>query len=72
MEDDAVDEAAMKASRLAEYSGLSVWFGEKIAALKSVAGQPLRQGLDKQQPKNGGDVSSQDHQLPCVHAALVV
>ena len=68
-ENDFVEEAV--AAEIAEYKGLFVWFSEKIAAVKSLGGQPSRQGLDKQQPKNGGDVSAQDHQSPLVHAALV-
>lgn len=70
-EDDVVKEAEVRAGRIAEYKGLSVWFSEKIAAVKSFGGQPSRQGLDKQQPKNVGDVLAQDHQSPLVHAALV-
>ena len=70
-EDDVVEEAVVVAAEIAEYKGLSVWFSEKIAAVKSLGGQPSRQGLDKQQPKNGGDVFAQDHQSPLVHAALV-
>ena len=71
VEDVAVEAAVVGAAEIAEYSGLSVWFSEKIAAVKSLGGQPSRQGLDKQQPKNGGEIFAQDHQLPLVHAALV-
>lgn len=72
VKNDVVEEAAAGALRIAEYSGLSVWFWEKIAAVKLLGGQPLRQGLDKQQPKNGGDMFAQDHQSPLVHAAWVM
>ena len=71
-EDSAVEEAVAGVPRIAEYSGLPVWFGVNIAALKSLGGQPPWQGLDKQQPKNGGVVLLQDHQSPLVHADLVV
>ena len=70
--DNAVEEAVAGVPRIAEYSGLSVWFGVNIAALKSLGGQPPWQGLERQQPKNGGAVLVQDHQSPLVHADLVV
>ena len=74
VEDDAVEvvTAGAAGAVIAEYSGLSVWLEEKIAAVKSLGGQPPSQGSDKQQPKNGGGECAQDHHLPLVHAAGVI
>ena len=44
VEDDFAEEGVVGLLGIAEYNGLPVWFWENIAALKSLGGQPPRQG----------------------------